>query len=126
MREVRRLAAGALLSLSALLALTKTPPAARAADLVDLHGPFLDDTRLIAFRASLDYRWLSRELAVRREVDCLAHEVIDGASLFVAVDYPGLNLRLCEYARKRGVPVLYDIAPQVWAWGAGRVDRMRK
>lgn len=52
--------------------------------------------------------------------------LIDNASLFLAVDYPGLNLRLCEYARCRGVPVLYYIAPQVWAWGAGRVARMKR
>lgn len=53
-------------------------------------------------------------------------KVIDGASLFIAVDYPGLNLRLCDYAKRRGVPVLYYIAPQVWAWGAGRVKRMKR
>ncbi|HEU4929951.1 MAG TPA: lipid-A-disaccharide synthase [Candidatus Krumholzibacteria bacterium] len=52
--------------------------------------------------------------------------LIDGASLFLAVDYPGLNLRLCEYAKRRGVPVLYYIAPQVWAWGAKRVERMKR
>lgn len=52
--------------------------------------------------------------------------LIDNASLFIAVDYPGLNLRLCDYARRRGVPVLYYIAPQVWAWGAGRVARMKR
>jgi len=51
--------------------------------------------------------------------------LIDHASLFIAVDYPGLNLRLCEYARRRGVPVLYYIAPQVWAWGAKRVERIK-
>jgi len=52
--------------------------------------------------------------------------LIDRAALFIAVDYPGLNLRLCEYAKRRGVPVLYYIAPQVWAWGAKRVERMRQ
>lgn len=52
--------------------------------------------------------------------------LIDGSSLFIAVDYPGLNLRLCEYAKRRGVPVFYYIAPQVWAWGAGRVQRMKR
>jgi lipid-A-disaccharide synthase len=51
---------------------------------------------------------------------------IDEADLFIAVDYPGLNLRLCEYAHARGKRVLYYIAPQVWAWGAGRVQRMRR
>lgn len=52
--------------------------------------------------------------------------LIDAADLFIAVDYPGLNLRLCDYAHARGKRVLYYIAPQVWAWGAGRVQRMRR
>ncbi len=32
------------------------------------------------------------------------------------VDYPGFNLRLARRARARGKPVVYYIAPQVWAW----------
>jgi len=44
--------------------------------------------------------------------------------LFIAVDYPGLNLRLARYARKKNVPVLYYIAPQLWAWGAGRMKKV--
>jgi len=51
--------------------------------------------------------------------------LIDRAELFIPVDYPGLNLRLCAYARARGVPVLYYISPQIWAWGAGRMDKIR-
>jgi lipid-A-disaccharide synthase len=47
-----------------------------------------------------------------------------GVDLFVPVDYPGLNLRLAEHAKKRGTPVLYYISPQVWAWGGGRVRRL--
>jgi lipid-A-disaccharide synthase len=50
----------------------------------------------------------------------------NGVDLFIAVDYPGLNLRLAEHARKHGVPVLYYISPQVWAWGAGRARRLAK
>jgi lipid-A-disaccharide synthase len=50
----------------------------------------------------------------------------DGVDLFIPVDYPGLNLRLASYARGRGVPVLYYISPQVWAWGAGRLDKMAR
>jgi len=34
----------------------------------------------------------------------------------VPVDYPGFNLRLARRARARQVPVVYYIAPQVWAW----------
>ena len=46
--------------------------------------------------------------------------------LFVAVDFPGFNLRLCGAARSMGVPVMYYIAPQVWAWGAGRIATLRR
>jgi lipid-A-disaccharide synthase len=46
--------------------------------------------------------------------------------LFIPVDYPGLNLRLAAYARKLGVPVLYYISPQVWAWGGRRVNKLAK
>ena len=48
----------------------------------------------------------------------------EGVDLFVPVDYPGLNLRLAGYARKLGIPVLYYISPQVWAWGSGRTRRL--
>lgn len=40
--------------------------------------------------------------------------------LVIPVDYPGLNLRVTRAAHGMGVPVLYYIAPQVWAWKAGR------
>jgi lipid-A-disaccharide synthase len=49
-----------------------------------------------------------------------------GVDLFIPVDYPGLNLRLARRAKAAGVPVLYFISPQVWAWGAWRVPRMKR
>ena len=49
-----------------------------------------------------------------------------GVDLFIPVDYPGLNLRLAKRAKAAGVPVFYFISPQVWAWGAWRVPRMRR
>lgn len=44
----------------------------------------------------------------------------------VFVDFPGLHLRLARSAHERGIPVIYYIAPQVWAWREKRVERMRK
>ena len=44
--------------------------------------------------------------------------------LVLAVDYPGLNLRLVRRARERGIPVVYYIAPQVWAWKERRAHRL--
>ncbi len=42
------------------------------------------------------------------------------------IDYPGFNLRLAKWAKKRGIPVLYYIAPQVWAWKESRITGMRQ
>jgi lipid-A-disaccharide synthase len=53
----------------------------------------------------------------KRAFAALAREGVD---LVIPVDYPGFNLRLARYARGLGIPVLYYIAPQVWAWHASR------
>lgn len=42
----------------------------------------------------------------------------------VTIDYPGFNMRLAAAARDAGVPVLYYITPQVWAWGADRLPKI--
>jgi lipid-A-disaccharide synthase len=39
----------------------------------------------------------------------------------VLIDFPDFNLRLAKELKKRGVPVVYYISPQVWAWRRGRV-----
>lgn len=44
--------------------------------------------------------------------------------LAILVDYPGYHLRAAAVAAAAGVPVLYYIAPQMWAWGAGRVKKL--
>lgn len=41
--------------------------------------------------------------------------------LAVLIDFPEFNLRLAKALRKRGVPVVYYVSPQVWAWRRGRV-----
>ena len=46
--------------------------------------------------------------------------------LAVLIDYPDFNLRLASAARKAGVPVLYFVSPQVWAWRKGRVRQIAR
>lgn len=41
--------------------------------------------------------------------------------LVVLIDYPEFNLRLAKQAKRRGIPVFYFVAPQVWAWRKGRI-----
>lgn len=40
--------------------------------------------------------------------------------VLVCVDYPGFNMRLAHTVHEMGVPVVYYIAPTIWAWHAGR------
>jgi len=47
-------------------------------------------------------------------------------ALVILVDYPGFNLRVAEAAAEAGVPVLYYVAPQVWAWGAKRLGKLAR
>jgi len=44
----------------------------------------------------------------------------------VLIDFPEFNLRLARRARRAGVPVVYFIPPQLWAWRAGRVRQMAR
>jgi len=41
------------------------------------------------------------------------------------VDYPGMNLMMARFLHKLGIPVIYYISPQVWAWKEGRVKAIR-
>ena len=44
----------------------------------------------------------------------------------VLIDYPGFNLRIAEWAKQKGLKVVYYISPQVWAWKESRVKKIRK
>jgi len=46
--------------------------------------------------------------------------------LLILIDYPDFNIRLSGVAKRFGVPVLYYIGPQVWAWRRGRVKKLRE
>jgi lipid-A-disaccharide synthase len=46
--------------------------------------------------------------------------------LILPIDYPGFNMRLARHGRKLGVPVLYYIAPQVWAWHRSRMRQLAR
>ena len=55
--------------------------------------------------------------------EILDRERIDGVIL---IDYPDFNLRFAKEAKKRGIPVIYYISPQVWAWRKGRVKKIAR
>lgn len=45
--------------------------------------------------------------------------------LLILVDFPDFNLRLARAANRLGIPVLYFIGPQVWAWRAKRARKVQ-
>lgn len=46
--------------------------------------------------------------------------------ILVLVDFPDFNLKLAETAVDLGIPVLFYVSPQIWAWRAGRIHRIGK
>ncbi len=69
-------------------------------------------------------RVLPRTYAVYRRL--LAHAAETRPDVFVAVDFPDFNFRLAHAMRKLGVPVVYYISPQLWAWRPGRMKTMQR
>jgi lipid-A-disaccharide synthase len=47
-------------------------------------------------------------------------------AIAVVIDSPAFNWRVARQMRKRGVPVVYYVCPQFWAWRQGRVKLLRK
>jgi lipid-A-disaccharide synthase len=60
------------------------------------------------------YRHLIKE-ADRRKPD-----------LAIVIDSPAFNWRVARQMKKRGIPTVYYVAPQFWAWRQGRVRLLRK
>ena len=44
----------------------------------------------------------------------------------VLIDYPGFNLSIASKLKKLGVSIIYFISPQVWAWGSGRIKKIKQ
>jgi lipid-A-disaccharide synthase len=42
------------------------------------------------------------------------------------IDYPGFNLKLAKALAQHGTPVLYYIAPQIWAWRPSRIQKIQR
>jgi lipid-A-disaccharide synthase len=46
--------------------------------------------------------------------------------VFVPIDFPDFNFFLARALHKRGIPIVYYISPQLWAWRRGRLKTMRR
>jgi lipid-A-disaccharide synthase len=44
----------------------------------------------------------------------------------IFIDYPGFNMRIAHWAKQKGIPTHYYIAPQVWAWKENRIKSIKR
>lgn len=82
----------------------------------------------------------AKELAIMGFVEVLTHlrtisrnlaQCVDSIEAWkpdvvILVDFSGFNLKVAEYCHAHGYKVAYYILPKVWAWGAGRLKKMRR
>jgi lipid-A-disaccharide synthase len=69
-------------------------------------------------------RLLPKTYAIYRRL--VADARANRPDVFVAVDFPDFNFRLAHALRRIGVPVVYYISPQLWAWRPGRIKTMKR
>lgn len=54
------------------------------------------------------------------------HDLLNyNPDVLILVDYAGFNLRMAEFAHKKGIKVFYYISPKIWAWNTGRVKKIK-
>jgi lipid-A-disaccharide synthase len=58
--------------------------------------------------------------------DCTHFFDEEKPELVILIDYAGFNFYLAKAAKKRGIPVMYYISPQLWAHGPWRVKKLKK
>ena len=69
-------------------------------------------------------RVVPRSIATLRKLTKAARELKPHA--LVVIDYPDFNFRLMRFIKKQGIPVIYYISPQLWAWRPGRIRLMKR
>src|SRR5688500_13544204 len=68
-------------------------------------------------------RVIPRSYAMYRRLIAAARE--RRPDVFVAIDFPDFNFRLMAALHRLGIPVVYYVSPQLWAWRPGRMKTMK-
>jgi lipid-A-disaccharide synthase len=98
-----------------------------------LGGPHFADAGglLIAEYRGLAVTGLTEVVAkLPRSLDALRRLVAsaraDRPDALVVIDFPDFNLRLARRVRELGIPIVYYVSPQIWAWRPGRLETIRR
>jgi lipid-A-disaccharide synthase len=68
-------------------------------------------------------RVVPRSFAMLRKLVDTAREL--RPHVFVAIDFPDFNFKLMAALRRLGIPIVYYVSPQLWAWRPGRMETMK-
>ena len=66
-------------------------------------------------------------LTIRKNMIFCKKELVSFTpDVVVLIDYPGFNLPMAKFARKKGMKVVFYISPTIWAWKQSRVYKIKK
>ncbi len=90
-----------------------------------------ENVRLLAHLKDLAVVGLVEVLSHLRRLKRLFDSVVGEAErlrpdVAVLIDYPDFNLRLARELKKLGIPVVYYVSPQLWAWRQGRIKNVKR
>ncbi len=90
-----------------------------------------ENVRLLAHVKDLAVVGLVEVLSHLRRLKRLFDSVVAEAErlrpdVAVLIDYPDFNLRLARELKKLGIPVVYYVSPQLWAWRRGRMKNVKR
>src|ERR1051326_6056435 len=104
-----------------------------SADVFGFGGPRLDaaGARLVGDFHGLSVTGLTEALRVVPRSFAMLRRLVAAArsarpDVFVAIDFPDFNFRLMKSLHRLGIPIVYYISPQLWAWRAGRMQTMKQ
>jgi lipid-A-disaccharide synthase len=68
-------------------------------------------------------RVVPRSISLYRRLVGVAR--VERPDVFVAIDFPDFNLKLSTAIHRLGIPIVYYVTPQLWAWRSGRVHTLK-
>jgi lipid-A-disaccharide synthase len=88
-------------------------------------GVLIDDYRGLAVTGLTEaIAKVPRSYATIRRLTRAAR--LDRPDALVVIDFPDFNFPLARRVKRLGIPVIYYISPQIWAWRAGRLKTIRE
>ena len=62
-----------------------------------------------------------------KNIDICKNDILKfGPDVIVFIDYPGFNMRIAKWAKKRSIKTHYYISPQIWAWKENRIKSIKR